>query len=140
MAVPIMPAPVRDVFKAWPAPVRSRAARVRELILETADGTGTGPLTETLKWGEPAYLNEEQRVGTTVRLAHAPGSERPLRILVHCQTDLIDRYRERFGAELAFDGNRAICLSDAEALPEEPLRHCISLALAYHRDKRGSHG
>ena len=38
--------------------------------------------------------------------------------------------------EMSFDGNRAIVLDASAPLPAAPLRHCIALALTYHRDKR----
>lgn len=37
--------------------------------------------------------------------------------------------------ELTFDGNRAIVLKVAVKLPVNELKHCITLALTYHRVK-----
>lgn len=47
----------------------------------------------------------------------------------------------RQGAELypdtfEFEGNRAIVLRETTELPVAPLKHCISLALTYHRRKK----
>lgn len=42
---------------------------MRRLIVATAAETsGVGPLTEMLKWGEPAYLTEATVSGSTIRL------------------------------------------------------------------------
>jgi hypothetical protein len=52
---------------------------------------------------------------------------------VHCQTTLLDQYRLLYPETFAFDGQRALLFSTTEPVPEEPLRHCIALALTYHR-------
>jgi hypothetical protein len=60
---------VAAAFSIFPAGVRARLLEVRELIFETAaDIKGVGPLTETLKWGEPAYLTQATGSGSTIRL------------------------------------------------------------------------
>jgi len=60
---------VAALFKAYPAAVRAKLMALRELVLDTAARTaGVGPLTETLKWGQPSYLTEETGSGTTVRI------------------------------------------------------------------------
>jgi hypothetical protein len=37
---------------------------------------------------------------------------------------------------MKFEGNRGIVFDVADGLPEEALRHCISLALTYHLRKK----
>ena len=65
-----MPADVAAAFSGFPASVRARLLEVRDLIFETAVAIeGVGPLTETLKWGEPAYLTLATGSGSTIRLA-----------------------------------------------------------------------
>ncbi len=54
----------------------------------------------------------------------------------HCQTRLVDTFREIFRDDLAFEGNRAIILDAADELPEDALRHCIAMALTYHLNKK----
>ena len=134
--IPPCPGAVAAAMTGWPDHVQA----IRTMIFEVAEATGTGPLTETLKWGQPAYLPEATKAGTTVRLGYVAEVANPLRIYVHCQTNLVDRFRERFGDTLTFEGDRAICLSDTDALPDAPLRHCIAMVLNYHRDKRSAHG
>ena len=46
------------VFASYPHAVRQCLDAVRALIIEVAMERDVGPLTETLKWGEPAYLTE----------------------------------------------------------------------------------
>jgi hypothetical protein len=125
---------VIHTIAGWPDAARAAAEAVRALILEEAAETGAGPLTETLKWGEPAFLTEATKAGTTVRLAWKPKKRDVLQMLVHCQTSLIDDWRGHF-PELAFEGNRALLLPLDASLPEAELRLCLRAALTYHRAK-----
>src|SRR5262245_40711930 len=60
---------VQSVFKAYPPALRAKLMALREILFDTAAMTeGVGPLTETLKWGQPSYLTEETGSGTTVRI------------------------------------------------------------------------
>jgi len=129
-----MPAEVTAVFSTFPTIVRTRLLEVRELIFETAaDIKGVGPLTETLKWGEPAYLTQATGSGSTVRLGWVRSSERACAVLFNCRTTLIDDFRSQFPDVFAYEKNRAILLDARELLPEAPLRSCLGMALTYHR-------
>ena len=129
-----MPAGVAAVFAGFPKPVRRRLLEVRGLIFETAaDIEGVSPLTETLKWGEPAYLTEATGSGSTIRLGWLPSSERNCAVLFNCRTTLIDTFRSRFPDVFAYEKNRAILLGDREPLPQAPLSACLQMALTYHR-------
>ena len=128
---------VADVLKTYPAAVRPKLLALRKLIFETAAETdGVGPVTETLKWGEPAYLTEASKSGTTVRIAWKAKSPKQYAMYFHCQTNLVDTFRALFPDEFTYDGNRAIVFEQSDAVPEKPLSHCIAMALTYHRDKR----
>ena len=131
------PAEVAKVFAAYPPAVRQTLERVRALILETAATTpGVGPLEETLKWGEPAYLTPVSRSGSTIRLGWRDGE--PVRCVLYfnCQTDLLDRFRTLLAGELEFEGDRAVLFEAGRALPAQALSACIGMALTYHRHKR----
>ena len=129
-----MPAEVAAAFSAFPERVRARLLEVRKLIFETAaDIKGVGPLTETLKWGEPAYLTQATGSGSTVRLGWVRSSERACAVLFNCRTTLIDDFRSQFPDVFAYEKNRAILLDARERLPEAPLRSCLGMALTYHR-------
>ncbi len=134
-AVPPLQGEVRRTFRSYPDGARRRLERVRALIFETAAALdGVGPITETLKWGEPAYLTEESRSGTTIRIGWKAARPDECALFVHCQTTLVDTCRTLF-PELTFDGNRALRLPLDTALPEAALRTCIELALTYHRQR-----
>ena len=129
-----MPANVAAAFTAFPEQVRARLLEVRRLIFETsARLASVGQLTETLKWGEPAYLTEATGSGSTIRLGWFRSSDRNCAVLFNCRTTLVDDFRSRFPDVFAYTKNRAILLDAGEPLPETPLSTCLALALTYHQ-------
>jgi len=124
---------VAHVFASAPARVQRKLLALRALIFATAARTpGVGALAETLKWGEPAYLTAETGAGSTIRIGWKKAEPARIALLFHCQTDLVESFRERFPRSLSFEGNRAIVLDVASALPERLLAPCIAAALTYH--------
>jgi hypothetical protein len=127
---------VKAVFDAYPGPVRTRLLALRRLILDTARAThGVGSLQETLKWGQPSYLTAETRSGSTIRIDRAKPAASRYALYFHCQTDLVETFRELY-PELSYAGNRSILLDADDDIPETALRHCVGLALTYHLRKR----
>ena len=107
------------------------------MIFDTARATkGVGALQETLKWGQPSYLTPETKSGSTIRIDRVKTSPRQYAVYFHCQTDLVEKFRELYPTELSYGGNRSILLDAAQKLPEPELRHCVALALTYHLRKR----
>ena len=113
--------------------MRDALLRLRGLIFEAAAQTpGVGPLIETLKWGEPAYLPRTPRSGTTIRINAVKGSPAHYVALFHCQTTLVDSFRLLYPDIFVFSGHRAIVLNVGDPVAEAALKHCIALALTYH--------
>jgi hypothetical protein len=127
---------VRAAFDAFPPKTRRTMMQLRDLIFAAAGADAVGGVTETLKWGQPAYLPVKARAGTTIRLGSVREAPEACALLVHCQTNLVDTYRGLFGDDLTFQGNRAILFEPGAALPKRAVRHCIDLALTYHARKR----
>ncbi len=128
---------VAAVFDAYPAALRRKLMALRQLIFETAAATeGVGPLTETLKWGQPSYLTQQSRSGTTIRIDGIKGEAGQYGLYVHCQTSLLDTYRELYPGKLDYVGTRCVKFGAGEKPPKAVLRHCIALALTYHRRKK----
>ena len=133
IAGPTMPPGVMAAFDAYPAAIRAQLLTVRRLIFETAATTdGVGPLTEALRWGEPAYLTAATGSGSTVRLGWPRATPERCAVYFHCRTSLVATFRTLFADELAFEGNRAILLGTSDPLPEGPLAACLAIALTYH--------
>src|SRR5262245_12932008 len=67
--MPPMPQDVQAAFDVFPPDVRHRLAEIRGMIFDLAAADPrVGAITETLKWGEPAYLTEASGSGSTIRL------------------------------------------------------------------------
>ena len=127
-----MPAHVAEAFAAVSGLVRAQLLEVRDLIFETAAALeGVGPLTETLRWGEPAYLTEATGSGTTIRLGRSRSSEHECAVLFNCRTTLVDDFRRQFQDLFAYEKNRAILIDAREPPPKAPLSTCLGMALTY---------
>ena len=121
------------VWEALPKALADRLFRLRRLILDVASADPEiGPLEETLKWGEPAFLTKVTGSGTTIRINRHKKNADKYALYVHCQTDLVERYRQLYGTELNFEGNRAVIFAVEDELPERAVSHCITMALTYH--------
>src|SRR5271156_187569 len=127
---------VEAAFDAYPKPLKARLLALRRLIFDTARTIeGVGPLQETLKWGQPSYLTPVTKSGSTIRIDRMKSANQ-YAIYFHCQTRLVETFRELYPAALSYGGNRSIILNADDAVPEPALRHCVALALTYHLNKR----
>lgn len=127
MTQPIPPN-VATVLKS----LHPRLLELRAHIFAAAQATGTMPLTETLKWGQPAYL-PDKKAGTTLRLGEDAG--RPT-LFVPCSTNLLDRYRDAFPSEFTYSGARAVHVPATGPYADAAFQQLAAMALTYHRDKR----
>ncbi|MEM7724392.1 MAG: DUF1801 domain-containing protein [Pseudomonadota bacterium] len=128
------PPEVVAAFDALPEDARPHLNELRALILKTAAETeGVGPVLETLKWGQPAYLTQQSGSGTTIRL----GAARPglVAIYVHCQTSIIGDFADHFADVGQVEGQRAVHIPTDAPLPVAPLRLLIRHALTYHLNR-----
>lgn len=127
---------VASLFKAYPPAVRTRLMALRELVFDTAANTpSVGPLTETLKWGQPSYLTEETGSGSTVRIDRLQAGD-GYAIYFHCQSGLIGQFRELYPKTFKFEGKRAIVFGTGDSVPARELRHCLALAFTHHSRKK----
>lgn len=135
--LPAMNRDVEQVFLSYPPGIRAKLYLLRELIFTTASSiAAVGELSETLKWGEPAYLTEQSRSGSTIRIGWKPARPTRYAMYFHCRTSLVDTFRTLF-PELAFEGNRAVLFEESRELPVDAVAQCIELALTYHLRNRG---
>ena len=132
-------AAVARAFATYPLDIRRRLLVLRALIIETAASTdGVGALEETLKWGEPAYLTSESKIGSTIRISWKKSAPKKYAMYSNCQTNLVEMFRTLFPSEFEFAGNRAIVLGVSAAVPTDALVFCIRAALTYHRSKNSA--
>ena len=94
---PFVDPAVARVFAGYPRSVRRKLLALRTLIFATAASTeGVGPLQETLKWGEPAYVTAESGSGSTVRIDWKKSKPSQYAMHFHCGTNLVATFRARF--------------------------------------------
>ena len=128
---------VEAAFAAYPDKLRYCLMDLRELIFQTAAETDdTGSLVECLKWGQPAYLTERPKSGSTIRLGTFKAQDPRYALYVHCQSGLIGLFRDHYDGLFLFEGNRAVVFVPDNPVPLEPLKHCIGMALTYHLRNR----
>jgi Domain of unknown function (DU1801) len=134
-----LPPEIAAVFAAYPAPTRAKLLALRQLVLDTAAATpGVGELTETLKWGQPSYVTAQTKSGSTVRIDALKSPAVGYAMYFHCQTTLVDGFKEMFGGQFRYGGNRALLFNPNDKLPRAELAHCIAAALTYQLRKRGA--
>ena len=123
---------VKQKFDSYPGNARSKLMEIRKALFEVASKDNVGEVNETLKWGEPSYLVKE---GSTVRMDWKPKNPEQICVYFHCQTILVETFREIYRDVFGFEGNRAIVILISESIPIEELKHCISMSLRYHKIK-----
>ncbi|HCG5966338.1 DUF1801 domain-containing protein [Vibrio parahaemolyticus] len=123
---------VKDRFDEYPDNARVRLEELRNLVFKVASELELGEVDETLKWGEPSY---SVKTGSPLRMDWKFKSPNNYYLFFNCQTKLVDTFRELYGDELVFQGNRAIVLSLSKPLPETVIKSCLELALTYHQRK-----
>lgn len=119
-------------YENWPVDVRQKLLWLRQQIFDVARNTeNVGAIEETLKWDVPSYVPVKPKTGTAIRLS-AGKEKNQYGLYVHCQTSLIDGFREMYPDAFRYEKNRAIIFELDDRIAEDELRHCISMALTYH--------
>ena len=123
-----LPPDVRRKFETLPPETMAACLALRELAFAAAaEREEIGPLTETLKWGEPSYL---AKTGSTLRIWRTRNDNKPA-LFVNCQTSLVERFRDIYPTSFEYRDNRAVVLTTAVADVEDALRHCMTLTFTY---------
>ena len=124
---------VVEKIRDYPEQIREKLLFLRQLILKTAlEMDGIGRIEESLKWGQPSYRSKR---GSTIRIDRVSAESDQYAVYFHCQTSLVETFRELYAEQFNYDGKRAILFSTDDEIPIPELKHCIALALNYHRVK-----
>lgn len=124
---------VEEVFKNYPKQIRPKLEHLRQLIIETASEIeGIEILEETLKWGEPSYLVKK---GSTIRIDYKSVKHDQYAMYFKCTSKLVETFKTIYENTFSFEGTRAIVFKLTDKVPEAELKHCVLLALTYHRVK-----
>jgi hypothetical protein len=127
---------VAEVFATYAPAQKKKLTELRDIIYQVAATTeGIGAIEEVLRWQQPSYLTPETGSGSTVRIDAIKGQPQKYAMYFHCQTGLVDHFRQIYPRQFSYEGNRALVFDVADEVPEAELRHCVSLALTYHLRK-----
>lgn len=130
-----LPQNLRDVVQHWPKPAQFQFNRLREIVLDAAISADIGPLEETLKWNEPAWLPAKRGIGSTLRSSWSPKHPNALGLFLNCNSTLPETMRTLYPNTFTYDGKRSIWLALDTPLEQDALHHCAVLTLTYHRSK-----
>lgn len=130
---------VEKALDIFPPPVRKKLMALRSLIFDVASETrGVGKLTEALKWGQPSYLTQATKSGSTIRLGREKKTDGDFAVYFKCNTSLVPTFKKLYKNKFRFEGNRAILFNIDDKIPIPELSQCITMALTYHLNKRGN--
>jgi len=122
---------VARAFAAFPDEAQKTAFALRDLIFDVAGQTPqAGPIEETLRWGQPAYLTPQTKSGSTLRIGLMKTGE--VAIFAHCATTIISTYAATFPDMDRIEGNRAVVFPRVDDIVPERLRLLIRHGLTYH--------
>ncbi|MCF7560443.1 DUF1801 domain-containing protein [Sabulilitoribacter multivorans] len=124
---------VEDVFNRYPKTVKKQMLNLRKLVLKTASQIDSvEKLEETLKWGEPSYITKH---GSTLRMDWKAKNPNQYAMYFQCTSSLVSTFKTIYKNTFKYEGKRAILFDLNDNIPEAELKHCISLALTYHKIK-----
>ena len=123
---------VRQKFESYPSLARELLLKIRAAVYEVAEEYGLDEVTETLKWGEPAYLT---RQGSTLRIDWKSRNPNHVSVYFNCKTTLVETIKELYGDIFYIVGSREIQLPISASIPMTQLKACISMSLRYHAIK-----
>lgn len=124
--------PFEATIALWPQDARHTFGTIRSLILNAAAQAEAGPLTESLKWGQPAWRPTRRNQGSTLRLMWQPNPAGPLVMYVDCKTTLSRTMQEIYPSEFMYESNRGLRILLDRPLPEHAIDHLARLTFTYH--------
>jgi len=125
---------VLNVYSGYEKKAHDKLMLLRKLILETATEINLlDQLEETLKWEEPSYIS---KMGSTIRIAPFKKNKAKVAMFFNCKTVLVETIQELYQDLFEYEGNRALVFTISDRIPVKELKHCIELALTYHKIKK----
>ena len=130
---PIPPA-ISKVIDACVPDVQTGLYHLRQLILTCAARLpAIGPVTEALRWGQPAFLTLETGAAASLRIGPVPDG---FALFVHCQTNLIAAFLSGPGAGFRTQGSRAVLFHGPDDIIDAPLTLLVGSTLTYRQRKK----
>lgn len=132
MSYPIPPE-ISSLLGAYPQAAGEHLLAVRTLIYDVAAEHGLGKIDESIKWGEASFW---VKGGIAVRVDWKEKQPAVIKVFFHCQTRLIETFREVYPEAFAYEGNRALLIPLADYAKHGVLAHCLSVVMRYQALKR----
>lgn len=123
---------VKEKFDSYPKNIRLKLTAIRKLVYKIAKEEKITDLEETLKWGQISYLC---KTGSTIRMDWLSKEPDKYALYFNCKSKLIETCKELYPNLGEYSGNRQLTFELGKAVPEAELRHCLILALTYHKVK-----
>jgi len=124
---------VKKKFELYPKIAKQQLNKVRQLIFEEAERIeDINEIEECLKWGEPSYVT---KTGSTIRMDWKAKNADQFAIYFNCNSKLVNTFKQIYKNEFQYEGNRALVFGIKDNINEDALKHCISLAITYHKIK-----
>lgn len=131
--LPTLPSDLQNVLNGWPKDAQTYFHDLRNIVHNAAGANPVvGPLTETLKWGEPSFLTDKSRSGTTLRAAWKSKTPNEMGLFVICRTDMLEQVRALYPEAFRYEGTRAAYLTLSHPIPEDAVSYLTSRAQTYH--------
>ncbi len=127
---------IAEVFSNYNLPIKKQILELRSLIFDVAKSINEiEKIEEKLKWGQPSYLTNESKSGTTIRIDKNTKNSDEVVLYVNCKTSLVNEWREIY-PNLKCGGTRSVHFKLDEELPKEELKHMIAMALTYKTHRK----
>ena len=133
MTYPFQDSDIEDIYNAFPSPIKIKCLQLRNAIFDTArNHPNIGPIEETLRWNEPAYIHSQSKSGSMIRIQHNPNKPYDFALVFLCSTTLVDQFKQQYPTTFTFGGNRTLEFMATEPLPMIEINDCIHQALTYY--------
>jgi len=132
------PPPILDCIARWPDATQVHFSDLRRIAHDVAHAADIGHLSESLKWGQPAWRPARLRIGSTLRVDWSPAAPDRLMAFVDCKTDLAAQMSTRFPGQFHNDGRRALAFDLDVPVDRDAVWQLAHLTFTYHRTKRRS--
>ena len=108
-----------------------RFAEFKALVFSIAESNDEFKwLEESIKWYEPTF---KSNIGSPFRFGWNTNKPDHFVIYFICTTTLVETFKQLYPDFFNFDGNRGLIFKANQKIPQEPLDHCIELALRYKK-------
>lgn len=123
---------LRHRLNEYPDIACERLEELSKLIFQVAANLELGEVEQSLKWGE---LSFSVKTGSPIRIDWKRKTPDKYYMFFHCQTKLVDTFRELYADKLELQGNRAIVLDITKPLPVFIITKCIEVTFTYKQRK-----